>query len=84
MPSKFSIQQCILTGMSKSIRVSEDTHSALEALKGEDETFDDLLSRIVRDRRETIEEGAGLWSGSDAGDAARDGREEMKESTGSR
>lgn len=70
--------------MSKSIRVSEDTHAALKALKGEDETFDDLLSRIIRERRETIQEGAGLWSGTDAGDAARDARTEMKEDMGSR
>jgi hypothetical protein len=28
--------------MSKSIRVDEDTHRALAALKGEDETFDEF------------------------------------------
>jgi len=65
--------------MDKSIRVSEETHSALKALKGDNETFDELLSRMIQDRRETIQEGAGLWSGTDAGDAAREAREEMKE-----
>ena len=38
--------------MSKSIRVEDDTHAALAALKGEDETFDELLSRLIRVRRE--------------------------------
>lgn len=28
--------------MSKSIRVDDDTHAALAALKGEEETFDEL------------------------------------------
>jgi len=41
--------------MSKSIRVADETHAALAALKGEDETFDELLSRLVRERRESIQ-----------------------------
>lgn len=65
--------------MSKSIRVEEDTHSALAALKGDDETFDDLLSRLIRERRETIHAGAGLWEGTDAAEKARDARREMKQ-----
>ncbi|GAA0242485.1 antitoxin VapB family protein [Haladaptatus pallidirubidus] len=68
--------------MSKSIRVDETTHAALAALKGEDETFDDLLSRLVRERRETISEGAGLWEGTDAASKAREARKEMKQSVG--
>ena len=68
--------------MSKSIRVSEDTHAALEALKGEAETFDDLLSRLVAERRETVREGAGLWAESDAATAARKARGEMKRDVG--
>lgn len=64
--------------MSKSIRVDDDTHAALEALKGEDETFDELLSRLVRERRETVREGAGLWEGTDAPEKARAARLEMK------
>ena len=70
--------------MSKSIRVEEDTHAALVALKDEDETFDDLLSRLVRERRELVREGAGLWSGTDAAEKARQSRTEMKRSVGNR
>lgn len=70
--------------MSKSIRVDEDTHAALAALKGEDESFDELLSRLLRERRETVESGAGLWAGTDAADGARRARKEMKDDTGAR
>lgn len=68
--------------MSKSIRVDEDTHAALAALKGEDETFDDLLSRLVSERRETVREGAGLWADTDAAEKARRARIEMKQGVG--
>lgn len=68
--------------MSKSIRVKDDTHAALAALKGEDETFDDLLSRLIRERRETIQAGAGLWEGTDAAEKARNARTEMKQDVG--
>ena len=54
--------------MSKQIRVDEETFAALAARKREDETFDDLLSRLVRERRESIRDGAGLWADSDAGE----------------
>jgi len=70
--------------VSKSIRVDEDTHAALAALKRDDETFDDLLSRLVRERREAVRDGAGLWAGTDAAESARRKREEMKRSVGSR
>ena len=69
--------------MSKTIRV-DDTHTALAALKGEDETFDELLSRLVRERRETIREGAGLWKGTDAAKQARKARKQMKQDVGHR
>lgn len=68
--------------MSKSIRVNDDTHAALAALKGEDETFDDLLSRLIEERRDTIQAGAGLWEGTDAAESARDARTEMKRDVG--
>lgn len=68
--------------MSKSIRVEEDTHRALAALKGDDETFDELLSRLLRERRETVRAGAGLWEGSDAAERAREARTEMKQGVG--
>lgn len=70
--------------MSKSIRVEEDTHAALAALKGEDETFDDVLSRLIQDRRERVREGAGLWEGTDAAEKAREKRREMKREVGFR
>lgn len=70
--------------MSKSIRVEEDTHAALETLKGDDETFDDLLSRLLSERRELVGEGAGLWSGTDAAEKARESRREMKREMGAR
>ncbi len=68
--------------MSKSIRVSEETHARLAALKGEDETFDDLLARFIRERRDSIREGAGLWEDTDAAEKARAKRHEMKEGVG--
>lgn len=68
--------------MSKTIRVDDDTHAALSSLKGDDETFDELLSRLVRERRESITAGAGLWKGSDAAERARAAREEMKRGVG--
>lgn len=70
--------------MSKSIRVEDDTHAALAALKGDDETFDELLSRLVRERREAVREGAGLWEGTDAASKAREARKNMKQGIGSR
>ncbi|TQQ79483.1 DUF7557 family protein [Halonotius roseus] len=68
--------------MSKSIRVDDDTHAALSSLKGEEETFDELLSRLLSDRREQIRAGAGLWAGTDAAEGARKARQEMKDSIG--
>ena len=70
--------------MSKSIRVEEDTHAALAALKADDETFDDLLSRLIQERREIVEKGAGLWEGTDAAKKAREKRSEMKDGIGFR
>lgn len=68
--------------MSKSIRVDDDTHAALTALKRDDETYDDLISRLVEVRREAVSEGAGLWSDSDAAAEARSARERLKEQMG--
>lgn len=70
--------------MSKSIRVDEDTHAALVALKREDETFNELLSRLLAERRETVREGAGIWEDSDAAEEARNAREQMKRGVGGR
>lgn len=64
--------------MSKRIRVDEETHAALTALKRDDETFNELLSRFIDERRESISEGAGLWEHSDAAERARERRAGMK------
>lgn len=68
--------------MSKTIRLDDETHAELARLKREDETFDDLVSRLLRQRRENIRDGAGLWSGSDAAEKARDARSQMKQDIG--
>ena len=68
--------------MSKSSRVNDDTHAALSSLKRDDETFDELLSRPLSDRREQIRDGAGLWEGTDAAEGARKARQELKDSIG--
>ena len=68
--------------MSKSIRVNDDTYAALSSLKRDDETFDELLSRLLSDRREQIRDGAGLWEGTDAAEGARKARQELKDSIG--
>ena len=68
--------------MSKSIRVDDETHSALAALKGDDETFNELLARLLEERRESVREGAGLWEGTDTAEKARDARKEMKRGVG--
>ncbi|MFC4540884.1 antitoxin VapB family protein [Halosolutus amylolyticus] len=57
--------------MATRIRVDGDTYEALAALKGDDETFDDLLSRLIGERRKSIRNGAGLWEGTDAAERAR-------------
>ncbi|MFB6220583.1 MAG: antitoxin VapB family protein [Halolamina sp.] len=68
--------------MSKSIRVDEETHAALTALKREGESYDDLISRLVEVRRKAVSEGAGLWSDDDAAEEARAARERLKEQMG--
>ena len=46
--------------MSKRICVGEEAHAALASLKGDDETFDDLLTRLLRERHDGPQSGAGL------------------------
>ncbi|WP_331232822.1 antitoxin VapB family protein [Natronorarus salvus] len=70
--------------MSNSIGVEEDTHTALAALKGEDEPFDDLLSHLVRERRDSALTGTGLWEGTEAAERARAAWMEMKRGVGDR
>ena len=62
--------------MSTSIRVSDDTKRMLERLKREDETFDELLERLVQSE-EPIE--IGTWSEEEA-DRARAAVKRSRES----
>lgn len=62
--------------MSTSIRVSDDTKRMLERLKREDETFDELLERLVQSE-EPIE--IGTWSEEEA-DRARGAVKRSRES----
>jgi predicted CopG family antitoxin len=68
--------------MSPSIRVSEETKRKLERAKREDETFDELLVRLVAERRDAVHEGAGLWEGTDAAERAREKRTELNGGVG--
>lgn len=45
--------------MSTSIRISEQTKRKLEAIKGDEETFDQLLDRLARTEKD-VEELAGF------------------------
>ena len=62
--------------MSTTIRVSDKTKKLLARLKREDETFDELLSRLARDGEQM---NPGVWSDEKA-DAARDRLNESRES----
>lgn len=55
--------------MSTSIRVTEATKSKLEAVKRDDETFDELLDRLASYEAPMD---AGAWEGTDRADRARD------------
>jgi len=68
--------QCVR--MPKRIRVDEETHAALASLKGEDETFDDLLTRLLREHHGNSRSGAGFWEESGAAEYARETRQELK------
>lgn len=67
--------------MSKTVRLDEDTHAILADLKGEEETFDEVIRRLLAERRERIREGAGYWDDDDAA-VARTRHERMRESVG--
>lgn len=67
--------------MSKTVRLDEETHSILAELKGDEETFDEVIRRLLSDRRERIRDGAGYWDEEDAS-VARERHERMRESVG--
>lgn len=68
--------------MSMMVRVDDETHDRLRNLKREGESLDDVISRLLENREEEIEEGAGIWEGTDAAEEARDARRSMKDSVG--
>jgi len=68
--------------MSTMVRVQEDTHERLKKLRREGESLDEVISRLIEGREKDIEEGAGFWEGTDAGEGAREARRSMKEEVG--
>ena len=62
--------------MSKSIRLSEDAYERLEAHKGEDETFSDVVLRLAGER--SLQELAGILD-DEAADAVRQAVEERRD-----
>jgi len=71
----------VYTLMGKTIRVDERTHADLAALRGDDESFEDVIRRLLERRRDRIRDGAGYWSDEDEA-AAREQLERMREGVG--
>lgn len=73
-------------GASEQIRVSSDIKAALEEQKGPDESYNDVLERLIEKqverRREAIRDGAGIWEGTDAADEARAARDALRDDIG--
>jgi len=65
--------------VSTSIRVSDETKEKLKRIKREDETFDELLSRLA-DIEEEMADSAGAWADTDKADNAREAIERSRES----
>ncbi|PSQ32298.1 hypothetical protein BRD09_04020 [Halobacteriales archaeon SW_10_68_16] len=66
--------------MSTSIRISKETKQKLEVVKRDDETFDELLARLVATRtEEEVREMAG-FGGDGVDEAMKEAREELNES----
>ena len=66
--------------MSTSIRISEETKRKLEAVKRDDETFDELLDRLAVSRtEEDVREMAG-FGGEGVAEGMKEAREELNES----
>jgi predicted CopG family antitoxin len=70
--------------MSERIQIREETYAALESLRGEDESVDNVIRRLLGERRVLALAGAGEWADSDAGEHARAARRELKEQIGGR
>jgi len=68
--------------MSKTIRVEDDTYDLLSRLKGDNESFDEAIERLVALRRDRIEDGAGFWAETDGAAKAKAARQSMREDVG--
>jgi len=62
--------------MSSSIRISDETKAKLEAVKRDDETFDELLERLAQSEKPI---NVGAWSEEKA-DSAREAVKRSRES----
>jgi len=62
------------------IRVTDRVKSIIDERRREGETYSDALERILGGDRD-LTDGMGFWSGSDAGDEARDVHERGKRKT---
>jgi predicted CopG family antitoxin len=73
-------------GASEQIRVSPEIKAELEKQKEPDESYNDVLERLIEQRaerrREEIRDGAGLWAGTDAADGAKKARAAMRDEIG--
>lgn len=63
---------------SKNISIREDTYERLRARKRGEESFTDVLERLMEDQKD-FEAGFGAWEGTDAPEIARATRDEMNE-----
>lgn len=73
-------------GASDQIRVSSEIKEVLESQKRDDESYNDVIERLLRERtewrQEAIREGAGLWEGTAAAEKAKAVRASMKDEIG--
>ncbi|PSP90249.1 hypothetical protein BRC90_02070 [Halobacteriales archaeon QS_4_69_34] len=65
----------------RTIRVSEEVYERLDARKRGDESFTDLLGRLI-ERERDIYAGFGAWEGTDAPERMREAHEELNEGVG--
>lgn len=63
---------------SRNISIREDTYEKLRDRKRGDESFTELLERLM-ERERDFEAGFGSWAGTDAGAVALETRAEMNE-----
>lgn len=68
---------------SKNVSIREDTYERLRSRKRDDESFTDVIERLL-DRQRDFEAGFGSWEGTDAGRVARETRAEMNETIAGR